>query len=172
MYAHNINTLRFQDIDKPETFGFAPGQVTPFRIKKTDGDSLYAWHVMPLGAYSDHEEQAIEQMRARTLEQNFDLTELSKKLLKDQESRLVINCASSALSVPILAQLHTLIYCSPRSACACTYVAPTERRVDHSIERRSRSAGTTSAQLESDTNSRSHLSDSRCDVRLSRLWQI
>lgn len=53
---------------------------------------------MPLGLYADHEGKAIEQMTARNVEQrNFDLTDLSRKLLKDPESRLVINCVSSRL---------------------------------------------------------------------------
>ncbi|KAF2486745.1 Alpha/Beta hydrolase protein [Neohortaea acidophila] len=56
LYAHKINTLFLHDIDNGERFGFAKGQVTPFSIHTADGETLYAWHVLPIDAYARNEE--------------------------------------------------------------------------------------------------------------------
>ncbi|KAM0717632.1 hypothetical protein Q7P37_007484 [Cladosporium fusiforme] len=56
LYAHKINTLFWHDIDNAEQFGFAKGQVTPFTIPTPDGESLYAWHVLPIDAYLRNED--------------------------------------------------------------------------------------------------------------------
>lgn len=55
LYAHKINTLGWHDINDAEQFGFAKGQVTPFTIPTPDGQTLYAWHVLPIDAYVRNE---------------------------------------------------------------------------------------------------------------------
>ena len=62
MYAHKINTLSLNDIHDAQQFGFAKGQVTPFTIPTIDGETLYAWHVLPLDAYV-HDEKALRQQK-------------------------------------------------------------------------------------------------------------
>lgn len=52
IYAHKFNTLWRNDIDVPEQWGFASGQVTPLNINTTDHENLYAWHIQPLAKYS------------------------------------------------------------------------------------------------------------------------
>lgn len=56
LYLHKANTLFWHDIDKPEPWGFAQNQVTPFKLPTSDGESLYAWHILPLPLYGKHEE--------------------------------------------------------------------------------------------------------------------
>ncbi|KAK5657436.1 hypothetical protein OQA88_3008 [Cercophora sp. LCS_1] len=61
LYAHKIHTLWFHDINKPEKWGFAKNQVTPFSLKTCDDQTLYAWHVLPLPLYGRHEETLASQ---------------------------------------------------------------------------------------------------------------
>lgn len=46
-------------MDKPESFGFAKHQITPFNISTPDGETLYAWHVLPLNVYAKHRESLV-----------------------------------------------------------------------------------------------------------------
>ncbi|KAH6609412.1 hypothetical protein Trco_002758 [Trichoderma cornu-damae] len=55
LYAHAINSLWWSDINAPEGWGFAKNQVTPFELQTPDGETIYAWHIMPLPLYLQHE---------------------------------------------------------------------------------------------------------------------
>ena len=55
VYLHKIQMTWFKDLDVPESFGFLRNQVTPFSIKSPHGEELYAWHILPIGLYRQHE---------------------------------------------------------------------------------------------------------------------
>ena len=46
-------------MDKPEKFGFQYNQVTPFSISSRDTGELYAWHILPINTYREHEEELL-----------------------------------------------------------------------------------------------------------------
>ncbi|KAH6657091.1 Alpha/Beta hydrolase protein [Truncatella angustata] len=87
-YAHKINTLFWHDIDKPEEWGFARNQVTPFSIGTADGETLYAWHIMPLPIYLRNEDRL--QAEPHGFVKDFTSTESFKILREDPNARLVI----------------------------------------------------------------------------------
>ncbi|KZF26232.1 alpha/beta-hydrolase [Xylona heveae TC161] len=94
LYAHKLKKGGWNYVNHPEKNGFAKNQVTPFFIPTSDGESLYAWHVLPLGTYAEHEAALLEQPEGPieniTSSLPFDL------LSKDPESRLVINFHGNA----------------------------------------------------------------------------
>ncbi|OPB44214.1 Alpha/beta hydrolase [Trichoderma guizhouense] len=55
LYAHTVNSLWWSDINAPVGWGFAKNQVTPFGLQTSDGETIYAWHIMPLPLYLQHE---------------------------------------------------------------------------------------------------------------------
>ncbi|EON97082.1 putative abhydrolase domain-containing protein [Phaeoacremonium minimum UCRPA7] len=61
----------------------------PFVQRHTpDGESIYAWHVLPLPVYAKNEDLLIKQPSART--QDFVKTEAFKLLKDDPQSRLIL----------------------------------------------------------------------------------
>lgn len=89
VYLHAIQMTWFKDLDTPEVFGFLRNQVTPFRIPSSDGGSLYAWHILPVGVYYKNEKQL-----AQTSSQapKDHVSSLSFELLQnDPEALLVIH---------------------------------------------------------------------------------
>lgn len=65
-------------------------QVQPFSIPTRDGETLYAWHVMPVAKYTANEESLLNDSDSV----NFTDTAAFTFLAKDPSSRLVINCLS------------------------------------------------------------------------------
>ncbi|CAG8896161.1 unnamed protein product [Penicillium nalgiovense] len=61
VYLHAIQMTWFKDLNVPETFGFLRNQVTPFSIRTTDGEQLYAWHILPVELYRKHQMSLIEE---------------------------------------------------------------------------------------------------------------
>ncbi|KAF7559683.1 hypothetical protein G7046_g4475 [Stylonectria norvegica] len=108
IYAHKIHTLYWSNINNPQKWGFARpcylftltdvalsshieyvgNQVTPFSLKTSDGETLYAWHVMPLPLYLQNE--AAVEAQAPGFCQDFTKTESFRLLKDDPESRLVL----------------------------------------------------------------------------------
>ncbi|KAI6824145.1 hypothetical protein KC342_g11719, partial [Hortaea werneckii] len=65
-YAHKINTLFLGDnLSDPEQFGFSKNQVTPFNLPTPDGETLYAWHILPLDVYTRNEKSIQDEVRRR-----------------------------------------------------------------------------------------------------------
>jgi abhydrolase domain-containing protein 12 len=60
VYLHAIKMTRIKDLDVPEIFGFLHNQVTPFSIPSDNG-SLYAWHILPVESYRQHEQKLLTQ---------------------------------------------------------------------------------------------------------------
>ncbi|KAI0121144.1 Alpha/Beta hydrolase protein [Xylariales sp. AK1849] len=94
LYAHKINTLFWHDINKPEYWGFARNQVTPFSLETVDGETLYAWHILPLPTYLRNEDQLQAQSAGFTTD--FTTTESFRLLRDDPDARLVITFHGNA----------------------------------------------------------------------------
>ncbi|KAK8064490.1 hypothetical protein PG994_007128 [Apiospora phragmitis] len=88
LYAHKLNTLFWHDINKPEYWGFARNQVTPFSIQTADGETLYAWHVLPLRAYLKNEDKL--QAQPAGFAEDVTSTESFRMLREDPDARLVV----------------------------------------------------------------------------------
>ncbi|TVY17905.1 Monoacylglycerol lipase ABHD12 [Lachnellula arida] len=97
VYLHKIQMTWFRDLDVPEMFGFLYNQVTPFSIKVSDGEALYAWHVLPLELYREHEASLLDEPSGFV----SDITSsLAFKLLRDDpEARLVLHFHGAAGTV-------------------------------------------------------------------------
>ena len=89
VYLHKIQMTWFKDLDVPETFGFLRSQTTPFSIKCSTGGLLYAWHILPIELYRQHEPALVAEPSGFAL----DVTSrFAFKLLRDvPDARLVIH---------------------------------------------------------------------------------
>ncbi|KAL8358742.1 hypothetical protein RB601_009894 [Gaeumannomyces tritici] len=95
VYAYRINSLLWSNVNKPERWGFAKNQVTPFWINVPGSESkVYAWHVMPLNVYAKHEERLLKQ--AEGPHEDFTHTETFKTIKADPNSRVVISFHGNA----------------------------------------------------------------------------
>ncbi|GKT92186.1 abhydrolase domain-containing protein [Colletotrichum tofieldiae] len=110
LYAHKINTLWWRDVNEPERWGFAKGQVTPFSLDTPDGVNLYAWHIMPLPEYLKQEERFSVQKSGFC--HDFTQTESFRALKGDPEARVVLYCQS----YPALEVHQSLTVDSPRGS--------------------------------------------------------
>ncbi|KAL2353013.1 Alpha/Beta hydrolase protein [Cryomyces antarcticus] len=94
LYAHKLHSGFWHNVNEPESFGFAKGQITPFNITTPDGETLYVWHVLPLTLYAKHEQSLTTQSPGLvddiTQTVGFDL------LTTDPENRLIINFHGNA----------------------------------------------------------------------------
>lgn len=89
VYLHKIQMTWFKDLDVPETFGFLRGQTTPFSIKSSTGGTIYAWHILPVELYRQHETALVAEPSGHAP----DITSrFAFKLLHDDpDSRLIIH---------------------------------------------------------------------------------
>lgn len=88
LYVHNLNPSLWQNINKPEQFGFAKNQITPFTFTTPDNETIHAWHILPLGLYAKHENELLQ--RPSGCAEDITRTKAFKLLRDDPESRLVI----------------------------------------------------------------------------------
>ena len=97
VYLHRIQMTWFKDLNVPETFGFLRNQATPFSIKSSDGESLYAWHILPIELYRTHELDLVEEPSGFVLDIT---TRLAFKLLRDDpDARLILHMHGAAGTV-------------------------------------------------------------------------
>lgn len=61
IYLHSLTQTWGQDLNIPEQWGFLHNQVTPFALATPDGETLHAWHILPLGLYRRHEQRIQEE---------------------------------------------------------------------------------------------------------------
>jgi len=97
IYVHKIHTTWWYDINKPEQFGFAKNQITPFNFTTPDNETIYAWHVMPLGLYAKHESEILQQPPGCA--EDITKTKAFQLLRDDPDSRLIINFHGNAGTV-------------------------------------------------------------------------
>ncbi|TVY33366.1 Monoacylglycerol lipase [Lachnellula occidentalis] len=97
VYLHKIQMTWFKDLDVPEMFGFLYNQVKPFSIKVSDGEALYAWHVLPLELYREHEVSLLDEPSGFV--SDITSTHAFKLLRDDPEARLVLHFHGAAGTV-------------------------------------------------------------------------
>ena len=89
VYLHKIQMTWFKDLNVPESFGFLRGQTTAFSIKSPDGGMLFAWHILPIELYREHESSLVKESPGFTSDVT---TRHAFKLLRhDPDARLVIH---------------------------------------------------------------------------------
>ncbi|KAL8964608.1 MAG: hypothetical protein Q9183_004338, partial [Haloplaca sp. 2 TL-2023] len=78
----------YKDLNVPESFGFLRNQVTPFRIKTPDnGGEVYAWHILPIELYRQHESTLLSEPSGRISEMS---TRTAFRLLRDDPDALLV----------------------------------------------------------------------------------
>lgn len=97
VYLHKIQMTWFKDVDVPETFGFLLNQATPFSINSSTGGTLYAWHIIPVELYREHEPDLIAEPSGFVSDIK---SRLAFKLLRDDpDARLIIHMHGAAGTV-------------------------------------------------------------------------
>ncbi|THW07771.1 alpha/beta-hydrolase [Aureobasidium pullulans] len=87
VYLHAIQMTWGKDLDVPEVFGFLHNQVTPFEIESASGKALYAWHVLPVELYRQHEQK----LRTQPTGLSPNITsQLAFQLLRDDPDALLV----------------------------------------------------------------------------------
>ncbi|KAH6644323.1 Alpha/Beta hydrolase protein [Boeremia exigua] len=87
IYLHRVTLTWFQDVNTPEQWGFLRNQVTPFHLETPDGETLHAWHILPLETYRQHQEE----LRNEPAGLCDDIQKrLSFKLLKDDPTAQLV----------------------------------------------------------------------------------
>ena len=97
VYLHKIQMTWFKDLDIPESFGFLRNQVTPFSIRSSFGGTLYAWHILPIELYRQHESALIAEPSGFVSD---IMSRVAFKLLReDPDARLIIHMHGAAGTV-------------------------------------------------------------------------
>lgn len=87
IYLNKVTLTWFQDVNVPEQWGFLRGQVTPFQLKTADGETLHAWHILPLGIYQRHEDIVQKEPAGLALDITMRTT---FQLLRDDPDALLV----------------------------------------------------------------------------------
>lgn len=87
IYLNKVTLTWFKDVNVPEQWGFLRNQVTPFFLQTPDGESLHAWHVLPLEIYRRNEEQLLAEPSGLASDV---MHRLSFKLLRDDPEALLV----------------------------------------------------------------------------------
>ena len=97
VYLHKIQKTWSKDLNVPESFGFLRSQTTPFAIKSSAGGPLYAWHILPVELYRQHEAALLAEPSGFAT----DITSrFAFKLLRDDpDARLIIHMHGAAGTV-------------------------------------------------------------------------
>lgn len=90
VYLHKVTLTWFKDLNVPEQFGFAHHQATPFYIPTSDGESLHAWHILPLGTYLANQDALLARGPDASLAERFQETLNFRLLRENPDARLVL----------------------------------------------------------------------------------
>lgn len=97
VYLHKIQMTWLKELNTPEVFGFVHNQVTPFGIRSSSGETLYAWHILPIELYRKNEATLLAEPSGYcsdiTTRHAFEL------LRDDPEARLIIHMHGAAGTV-------------------------------------------------------------------------
>lgn len=97
VYLHKIQMTWMKHLNIPETFGFLRNQVTPFSIETSEGGKLYAWHLLPIELYRQHESELIAEPSGFSADIS---SRIAFNLLRDDpDARLVIHMHGAAGTV-------------------------------------------------------------------------
>ncbi|KAL8719627.1 MAG: hypothetical protein Q9181_008040 [Wetmoreana brouardii] len=94
VYLHKVQLTWLKDLNVPESFGFLRNQVTPFFIKISGDGSLYAWHILPIELYRQHESALLAEPAG--LAADITSRRAFQLLHDDPEARLVIHFHGAA----------------------------------------------------------------------------
>ena len=97
VYLHKIQLTWFKNLDIPESFGFLRNQVTPFFIRTSVGGELYAWHILPVELYRQHESALIAE--PPELVPDFTARLAFKLLREDPDAQLILHLHGAAGTV-------------------------------------------------------------------------
>ncbi|KAF8428178.1 Alpha/Beta hydrolase protein [Tirmania nivea] len=97
IYMNKLQLTWNYDLTKPEHFGFAKNQVTPFYIPTPDGEKIFAWHVLPLGLYAEHRDILLDHDSG--LVEDITQNAAFRLLKNDPEARLLIHFHGNAGTV-------------------------------------------------------------------------
>ncbi|KAJ6262300.1 hypothetical protein Dda_3107 [Drechslerella dactyloides] len=93
VYLHNIKLPIWSDISRPEQFGFAGNEITPFYLTTPDNEQLFAWHVLPQALYAQHRDELLR----RDVGLVEDITQtLGFRLLKEDKEARLLNAGNVA----------------------------------------------------------------------------
>ncbi|KAI1977186.1 hypothetical protein LOZ53_001719 [Ophidiomyces ophidiicola] len=98
LYSNGINPSKFYDINDVESFGFLKSQVQPFNVVTPDNATLYAWHVLPLHLYKEHESELLVGGTGDVAE-DFTRTASFKLLANDPNARVIVNLHGNAANL-------------------------------------------------------------------------
>ena len=93
VYLHRVALTWFQDTNSPETWGFLRNQVTPFNLRTSDGETLHAWHILPLQTYRRNEQKLVEEPSGLTEDPQ---SRQSFKILSEDPNALLVLCFHGA----------------------------------------------------------------------------
>jgi abhydrolase domain-containing protein 12 len=97
VYLHKIQMTWFKDLNTPEVFGFLHNQVTPFGIPSSPGETLYAWHILPIELYRRNEDTLLAEPSGFSLD--ITVKHAFKLLRDDLKARLIIHMHGAAGTV-------------------------------------------------------------------------
>ena len=97
VYLHKIQMTWVKDLDIPESFGFLRCQTTPLSILSPTGGMLYAWHILPIELYRQHEPTLLAEPAGFAL--NITSRFGFKLLRDDPDARLIIHMHGAAGTV-------------------------------------------------------------------------
>ncbi len=89
VYLHKIQMTWLKDLTVPESFGFMRKKVTPFFLESSDGEKLYAWHILPVELYRRHE--AALQQEPVAVVSDITSRHAFRLLRDDPSSRLILH---------------------------------------------------------------------------------
>jgi abhydrolase domain-containing protein 12 len=84
IFLHQITPTWGLDMNIPDQWGFLRNQVSSFHQKTPDGETLHAWHILPLETYRNNQRELREEPTGHCA--NIE-ERLSFKLLRDDQPR-------------------------------------------------------------------------------------
>ncbi len=90
---HRFTLTWFKDLNVPEHWGFLRNQVTPFQLKTADGETLHAWHLLPLESCRRNEKALRDESAGLCPNIN---SRMGFKLLKDDPMAQLVLCFHGA----------------------------------------------------------------------------
>lgn len=87
IYLNYVTQTWFMDLNVPEQWGFLRNQVTPFSLKTPDGETLHAWHILPLELYRRNEQSLLAEPSGHV---DDITTRTSFHILRDDPASLLV----------------------------------------------------------------------------------
>ncbi|KAJ9223323.1 hypothetical protein DTO027B5_8082 [Paecilomyces variotii] len=95
LYAHMLNPTIWENVNDVENFGFLRTQVQPFNLTTPDGETIYAWHMLPIHLCREHEE-LLNANEPFGPAEDVTQTAAFKLLAEDPNARVVVSFHGNA----------------------------------------------------------------------------